>query len=243
MATVEPFTDVGTLANNFMFVNGLRSALSKTETNVSAVVKSFRVVIGGKCWRHWIDPNGKEVEWNAADFRDFVESPWPVGCGVSISLVIKILQGTDVLDAFLDAIRGERGAPAGNQHNAEGRNQWTNRDTITVSPDSPSTIPLPPDAPRPRVRDYAREAPTGTSVSYTMRRLERQAPDLHSKVIAGDMSPYAAAVQAGHQKRKITIPLDPASAARILVKHLQPEQVKVLIIALSHAAGFKIEHD
>jgi hypothetical protein len=240
MATVEPFTDVGTLANNFMFVNGLRSALSKTETNVSAVVKSFRVVIGGKCWRHWIDPNGKEVEWNAADFRDFVESPWPVGCGVSISLVIKILQGTDVLDAFLDAIRGERGGvnnPAGtNQHTRE-----VNRDTITV--DHPSTIPLPPDAPRPRVRDYAREAPTGTSVSYTMRRLERQAPDLHSKVIAGDMSPYAAAVQAGHQKRKITIPLDPASAARILVKHLQPEQVKVLIIALSHAAGFTIEHD
>lgn len=250
MATVEVCDgpDIGTLANNYMFVNGLRSALSKTETNVSAVVKSLRVVMSQGCWRRWLDPNGKPFSWSAADFREFIESPWPKGCGVPVSLVIRLLQGTDVLETFLDLIRGNPGGP----NNPTGRNQHSevNRDTVTVDqiPSSPEVIPFDPGlvAPPspPGRRDYTREAPTGNSVSYLFRRLKKESPDLAEKVVRGEMSAYAAAVQAGFKDRQVSVPIGhPDRVARILVKHLGPLATKELIVELSRAAGFRTETD
>ena len=143
---------------------------------------------------------------------------------------------------FLDAVRGEQGG-ANNPYGCEGKPDRINCDNIIVdSVKVPPTIPLDPDTPRPKPRENS-PPPTGTSVSYTMRRLQRQAPELVEKVVAGELSPYAAAVKAGFHGRKITVPPNPQRAARILVKHLTPADVKALIIELSRAAGFSITHD
>jgi hypothetical protein len=68
----------------------------------------------------------------------------------------------------------------------------SNRDTITdcfaPNGEPPATIPLSPSVPRPRVRDYAREAPTGNSTSYALRRLNKDRPDLYEKVKAGEIA-------------------------------------------------------
>jgi hypothetical protein len=86
--------------------------------------------------------------------------------------------------------RGERGGA----NNPEGVNQHTpkevNRDIITV--DHAETQPE-------RQRDHSREAPTGDSVSYAVRRLARGRPDLLARVEAGPSArvPWRAAADRG----------------------------------------------
>ncbi len=52
-------------------------------------------------------------------------------------------------------------------------------------------------------------APTGNSADAAIRRLRKHAPALLSRVLAGDLSPHAAMVEAGFRKRTITIKADP----------------------------------
>lgn len=66
---------------------------------------------------------------------------------------------------------------------------------------------------------------TGTSRSYALDRLQRDAPELHAEVLAGKLSPHAAMVTAGFRPRTFTMRPDPESAARTLRKHLTAEQL------------------
>ncbi len=56
------------------------------------------------------------------------------------------------------------------------------------------------------ILDNVREAPAGNSRSYTVSRLQREAPELFAQVAAGKISANAAAIKAGFRKRKS--PLD-----------------------------------
>jgi len=58
----------------------------------------------------------------------------------------------------------------------------------------------------------------GTDPTYIVRRLLRDDPALADRVKSGELSPHAAAVQAGFRKPTISITNDPASAARSIVK-------------------------
>jgi hypothetical protein len=77
---------------------------------------------------------------------------------------------TDAWESYLDVTRGEQGgANNPDQPKDPGTGQFVpavNRDSITVD-----GADKPP-------RDYSREAPTGTSVSYSLRRLSRKRPAL-----------------------------------------------------------------
>ncbi len=57
--------------------------------------------------------------------------------------------------------------------------------------------------------------PVGNERSYALRRLRKDRPDLHKKVIVFEMSPHAAMVEAGFRPKTITVPLgvDKAAAA------------------------------
>jgi hypothetical protein len=183
----------------------------------------------------------------AADFRRFIETPWPDGCETPLVVLERALRGTKAWEAFLELTRGERGANPGDVRNPEGlggpngkmRDEVINRDNVTVNhngDDSATTLPISPPPAKPK-RDYSREAPTGNSVSYAMRRLKKHAPELAAKVMAGETSANAAAVAAGFRERKVTIPYNPARAARILLRHLGPDAVRALIAGLSSAVG------
>ena len=246
MSLAESAVDPGILANNGMLVRMLQQSLSQADGLGDTIPKLVRRTIRGNAWRHFLTVDGKEFQWKPSEFRRFLEAPRPAGCQTSASRVARLLEGTEAWLPFLDATRGEPGAAKEERRNPEGVNQHSERincDNITLNPvDGTATIVLDPDTPRPKPRDTS-PPPTGTSVSYTMRRLQRQAPELVEKVVAGELSPYAAAVKAGFHERKITVPPNPQRAARILVKHLPPADVKALIIELSRAAGFSITHD
>lgn len=75
----------------------------------------------------------------------------------------------------------------------------------------------------------------GTSASYLTRRLKRDRPDLAEKVIKGELSANAAAIQAGFREKTITVKLEPEAAARTLLKHFDADELKVLKRAIDEA--------
>jgi hypothetical protein len=231
---LKPGEDAGRLANNFMLVQSLQKALSLSETNIKTVPRMICLIDEQEAWKAFLLPSGDVIR-NAADFRVFLEGPRPGGCQTPIHVVRRMVKDTEAEETFERLIRGRPGNPTG-------ANQYTSGkcDKITHSSDAPATIPLSPDVPRPqRLRDPARAPETGTSVSYTLRRLESR-PDLLEMVKAGDMSPNAAAVKAGFRDEAITIPKDPLKASRRLLKHFNGDALTTLVAELANHAGFDL---
>ena len=55
----------------------------------------------------------------------------------------------------------------------------------------------------------------GTTATYTLRRLKRDRPDLATRVVAGELSAHAAAIEAGFRRPAITVTAaDPETAAQ-----------------------------
>lgn len=80
------------------------------------------------------------------------------------------------------------------------------------------------------IRHNRTEVRTGTTRAYALERLQRDAPELHAQVLAGELSPHAAMVTAGFRRRTITVPVDsPESIAATLRRQLDPEQLSTLV--------------
>ena len=221
----------GVLAYNASKIGMLQSCLSSLDSSLGTVPNLIRDIEEGECWRIFKFPDSDIVRWNAAEFRRFVEAPRPRGCETPIHVLEQALRGTDAWEVFLRLTRGAPGNPTG-------ANQYTQgiRDIVTDSTEAPATIPISPEVPRPRQRDYSREAATGNSTSYTLRRLERSAPELLERVRTGELTPHGAAVKAGLAEPKITVPKHPERAARVLGRHFTGDRLNLLIEALERIA-------
>jgi hypothetical protein len=74
--------------------------------------------------------------------------------------------------------------------------------------------------------------PDGTSEQYAIRKLREDRPDLHARVLARELSPHAAMIEAGFRQRSITVPTDPEAAARRLRRHFEGERLERLVRGL-----------
>lgn len=73
-------------------------------------------------------------------------------------------------------------------------------------------------------------APDGTSQARALRRLRKDAPELHAEVIAGRLSAHAAMVKAGFRTRTISVPVEhPDRVAAALRRHMTQEQLEELV--------------
>jgi hypothetical protein len=74
----------------------------------------------------------------------------------------------------------------------------------------------------------------GTSNRYALRRLREERPDLHQRVVAGEISAHAAAVEAGIRPPRFTITgQDPAAIANTIRHHLPDEVIQDLVQLLT----------
>lgn len=215
----------GQLAANGTLVQLLQSALSHADSNAKTIPGLFVSITEGEAWREYAytDRPDKVFRWNAADFRRFIEAPRKDGgCETPVGVLVRMLWDTPAWESFQELTRGKVGGQAGNQ-NAKAEETIRNSITDRLSADA---VDSPPTL---RVRDYSRESKQGDSVGYCLRRLGKSRPDLLEKVRAGDLSAHAAMVEAGFKERQITIPVDPAKAARRLVRHFSRKQFNSLV--------------
>lgn len=84
--------------------------------------------------------------------------------------------------------------------------------------------------------DNIKANPGGTDPDYALRRLKRDNPELAQRVLTGELSAHAAAVQAGFRPRTITVPLDPEKMARAIRRRLSDDELDVLLGALEAAS-------
>lgn len=75
--------------------------------------------------------------------------------------------------------------------------------------------------------------PAGTSKTHALRRLRKDAPELHADVLAGRLSAHGAMVKAGFRPRTFTVRVDSAeSVAATLRRQLDPELLSKLVSLL-----------
>lgn len=80
--------------------------------------------------------------------------------------------------------------------------------------------------------DNVQGFPSGNSAEAALRRLRKHRPDLHERVLAGELSAHAAAVEAGFRSRRFSVSGDPEAAARILRRHLSDDEIGLLVTYL-----------
>ncbi len=81
-------------------------------------------------------------------------------------------------------------------------------------------------------------APRGTSKEYALRRLRKDAPDLHAEVLAGNLTAHAAMVKAGFRPETFTVRADSADAVvATLRRRLPPELLAEVSQRLAGSVG------
>ena len=76
--------------------------------------------------------------------------------------------------------------------------------------------------------------PSGTSKAYALRRLRKEAPELHTEVVAGNLSAHAAMVKAGLRSETFTVRVDSAEAvAKALRSKLSPDVLEDVVRRLA----------
>jgi len=80
------------------------------------------------------------------------------------------------------------------------------------------------------VNTYGRT--TGNTASYALRKLSKDAPEIHERVINGELSPHAGMVEAGFRKRQITFTHSVDSAINMLRNKFTKDELARIRAAL-----------
>ncbi len=177
----------------------LSNALRRGGSALESVPEQIKQILRGEQWRHFVTRLGKEVRYER--FADFVKTPPLAGLGADVALVRRIIvNDPEALDLLDRALQAA--------HGGDRRSVQIKHDNITLDLDSNQH---------------------GTSKEYALRRLRKDAPELHAEVLAGRLSAHAAMVQAGYRPRTFTVRADSAeSVAATLRRRLPADQLAEL---------------
>lgn len=144
-------------------------------------------------------------------FEDFVTTKAPYGLDITVdqlkALCEKDREAIDLIDQELTRKPGG----ANNPYGCKGKDEGINNDNVMID------------------SQPEQKASQGNSIEYTLRRLRKDHPELHEKVLSNEMSPNQAAIEAGFRKKTVTITVDVEAIARKLTSSLNQEQITQLI--------------
>lgn len=176
---------------------------------------TFGLLLRSEGWKEVLV--GASERRSFSSFRQFLEEyikATPEEVRGLIEMVKDQTKRMEALDAFDVLVRG--GDLAGH-----GGDRWSGRARAGSENESQADI----------VR-LSREG-YGNSAQHALARLRRDRPDLHARVLSGELTPNAAAIEAGWRKRKIQVPDDdPQAIARVLRRRLPPEMLAEVAAAL-----------
>jgi len=180
-------------------------------------------VIERQAWKRW---RWIGNEFTASTIDDYCTMHPPRGLGASVDLVRRLLADyPDVLERFdrerdgeavtlLDVIDKENRRDPGSH--GKGR-------------------PLDLDNKKDGVQVY--RAPTGNKAAAALRRLHKDRPDIHQRVLAGELSPHAGMIEAGFRKPRASRKTSPLEKIIKLLPKLDAEGRRAVRIRLGKLDG------
>lgn len=82
----------------------------------------------------------------------------------------------------------------------------------------------------------------GNSWLYALRRLRKNHPELHEKVLTEQISAHQAMITAGYRRKTVSVPVEPMAAARILAGQFGPVEFHLLLKELISIARCRKHH-
>lgn len=198
------------------YINSLSRSLISI-SSLANVPGLLRKIITGKMWQERIvHQTGETVRF--LSFREFVEAYPPEGLKTSISLLIRICDDYKDMEA-VSLIAIEVGGKPGGNNNPYGMMGKPDDNRINLSITKVDSIV---------------DKPTyGNTTDYKVRRLAKKRPDIHEKVLAGELSVDAGAIEAGFRRPKFQMPKDPVAAGQYLAKRVDAEWMATMLEAYS----------
>lgn len=188
-------------------IDSLGSSLRRGGASLETVPGLLKRVLQEEAWREFETSRGDVVRHER--FADFVATPPLKGLGASVPLLKRIVaDDPEALDLLDQALQN----PVGGS------------DKINLNDDIVHN-------------ENDHERPSGNSRDVALRRLRKDAPELHAEVLAGNLSAHAAMVKAGFRPKTFTVRPDPESAARTLRKHMSPDDLRALARLLLDEEG------
>ncbi len=188
-------------------VMALRSSIRSGGHSLELIPDAVARLICENLWQERIDSHTRNLE-RFATFDEFVEARPSRGLGTTVEKLLQLCQDRqDIVSLIEQVTQRGRGNPTGvNQYNSGIGYSITN-----------STKPR---------RTH------GTDLVTSLRRLRKDRPDLHQRVINKELSANAAMIEAGFRKKTFTLPEEPRAAARALYHHYNCNDFQVLLTAL-----------
>lgn len=185
----------------------LTSSVRRGSSGLHSVPGLVKQIIREDMWqKRVIEATGELVECKT--FAEFVTSPPPKGVGTDVETLKRLChEDMEALDLIDQATT-----------NDEGGDKRSSDYKTTVS-----------------IINSETERPAGTTRQYALRKLRKDAPELHAKVLAGEVSPHQAMIEAGFRRKTATIPLDPEGAARAIIRHFEYDDLLTLVDLLVQA--------
>ncbi len=183
----------------------LYSDARATGVDPSAFLEQLALAVQERIWERLTDEAGRPLT-----FRQFLEAPYPIGIGVGVDLARRLV----ALPHRREALPEHAAAVAQLRREFE---------RLLLEPLRP---PGRPRKQRGNVGDRIVPPPVrgSTSREYLLRRLRRDAPQLVERVLDGELSAHAAAVEAGIRKR-----VTPLAAALRTWRRLTLEEREVFL--------------
>lgn len=196
------------LLHNGGVVLTLQQAFVNGDHSLHVIPGLLKKVIDEGCWQErLVRATGEIVRFER--FEDFIRSAPPDGMHTTTEAVKRICRDDPTALDALDRVLAHR--------------QGERTDIVSNRNEVPSSA--------------TEERPVGTTAQYAIRRLRKDRPDLHAKVLAGELKPHAAMVEAGFRPRTVTIRVDDVSAVvAALKRHMTPEAFAALRQAIEDKA-------
>lgn len=215
-------------------VESLQSALIQGVLELKLVPELLKQILQEGLWRERVIPGtGKVVIFEY--FDDFARASVPVGLDTDFETLWKLCSEEPLLMDLLDqTVKRQRGAPKKNVHKKK------NDDNININQSQLSADPSMEYRYEMRnfkellVAQHLEKSlrPSGTSRQAGLRQLRKHDPELHAKVLAGELSINAALIQAGLRTKQITVFVNPQRAVGALIKAFSEEEFIELVALL-----------
>ena len=182
-------------------VSATATALARGGASLQNVPGLIKRLIQEETWREYVTPVGRVETFPT--FAAFIVHPW--GLNTTIDLLERIC-GEDM--AALDAIEQATTRKRGGQSKAERAIDVCNTNI-----------------------QEQRKRRTSNDRAYALRRLRKERPDIHARVLAGDLSPHRGMIAAGFLRQPT--PLDALHRAWT---RASPDERRLFLAAITRAA-------